>query len=256
MRGYGQSCPLSKGAEIFAERWTPLILRELLRGSHRFSEFQRGIPQISQSLLTQRLRSLEREGVIERRAAREGRGWEYHLTPAGEEFGQVVEPLGSWGYRWALGHISSEDLDPESLMWFIHRQVNVDRLPDRKVVVRFAFTDDPKGRSFWLILHRPEVELCLRDEGFAEDIEARTDMLTLNRVLLGQMDLQVAIGRRLIEVDGSSILTRDLPNCIGTSPFARFGRPETVPGLRAPGIGWPALAHESGSGTEAGSAAR
>jgi DNA-binding HxlR family transcriptional regulator len=96
MRGYGRFCPVALGAEVFAERWTPLILRELLAGSHRFSELQRGLPRIPRALLAQRLGSLERAGLIERRPTRAGRGWEYHLSAAGLSFRPVVEALGQW----------------------------------------------------------------------------------------------------------------------------------------------------------------
>ncbi|HEX9266130.1 MAG TPA: helix-turn-helix domain-containing protein, partial [Candidatus Limnocylindria bacterium] len=109
---YGQFCPVSRGAEIFAERWTPLILRELLNGSHRFSEIQLGLPRISRNLLTQRLASLTSAGVIERRPAERGRGFSYHLTSAGEELRPVVEALGAWGYRWGGADLPSGQLDP------------------------------------------------------------------------------------------------------------------------------------------------
>src|SRR6267378_5104943 len=121
MADYGQFCPVSRGAEIFAERWTPLILRELLNGSHRFSEIQLGLPRISRNLLTQRLASLTSAGVIERRPAQRGRGYSYHLTPAGEELRSVVEALGAWGYRWGGADLPSEQLDPVLLMWFVRR---------------------------------------------------------------------------------------------------------------------------------------
>src|SRR5688572_9712647 len=109
MRGYGQFCPIAKGAEIFAERWTPLILRELLYGSHRFGELRRGLPLISQSLLAQRLRSLERDGVLEARSTPNGRGQEYHLTPAGEALRPVVEALGGWGHQWTVRQLQDDD---------------------------------------------------------------------------------------------------------------------------------------------------
>ena len=110
MRGYGQFCPVALGAEVFAERWTPLILRELLAGSHRFSELQRGLPGIPRALLTQRLGSLQRAGLIERRPTGAGRGWEYHLSQAGLSFRPVVEALGRWGYEWAAGRTPEVDL--------------------------------------------------------------------------------------------------------------------------------------------------
>src|SRR5690242_21655740 len=117
MRGYGQFCPIAKAAEIVAERWTPLILRELLYGSHRFGELRRGIPLISPSLLAQRLKSLERDGILDARRPADGRGCEYVLTPAGEALRPVVELLGAWGHRWTIDKLRDEDYDPAVLMW-------------------------------------------------------------------------------------------------------------------------------------------
>ena len=117
MRGYGQFCPVALGAAVFAERWTPLILRELLAGSHRFSQLQRGLPGIPRALLAQRLGSLQRAGLIERRPARAGRGFEYHLSPAGASFRPVVEALGRWGYQWAAEQLRPDNLDAGLLMW-------------------------------------------------------------------------------------------------------------------------------------------
>jgi DNA-binding HxlR family transcriptional regulator len=224
MRGYSQFCPIAKGAEVFAERWTPLILRELLDGSHRFSELRRGIPLISQSLLAQRLRSLERDGVIEVRRTADGRGAEYHLTPAGEALRPVVEALGGWGHRWTVDRLQDDDFDPAVLMWFLHRQVDVGALPDRRVVVRFEF---PEGRHrlWWLILHRPDVDLCLRDEGFEVDLYVSSSVRVLAEAILGRRDLQQEIWTGRVAVDGPRHLVRDFPGWIGASPFAQADGP-------------------------------
>ncbi|HEX7270427.1 MAG TPA: helix-turn-helix domain-containing protein, partial [Streptosporangiaceae bacterium] len=155
MRGYGQFCPVALGAEVFAERWTPLILRELLAGSHRFSELQRGLPGIPRALLTQRLGSLQRAGLVERRPARAGRGFEYHLSPAALSFSPVVEALGRWGYQWAAEQLRPDNLDAGLLMWFLRRRVQVDRLPAEQVTVQFEFRDADK-RCFWLVLPREQ----------------------------------------------------------------------------------------------------
>jgi DNA-binding HxlR family transcriptional regulator len=136
---------------VFAQRWTPLILRELLAGSHRFSELQRGLPHIPRALLVQRLRALERAGLVERRPARAGRGFEYHLSPAGLSFRPVVEALGQWGYQWAAEQLRPDNLDAGLLMWFLRRRVKVDRLPAARVTVQFEF---PRGRQA-LLLARP-----------------------------------------------------------------------------------------------------
>ena len=224
MRGYGQFCPIAKGAEVFAERWTPLILRELLDGSHRFGELRRGIPLISQSLLAQRLRSLERDGVIEARRTPGGRGSEYHLTPAGEALRPVVEALGGWGHRWTFEQLREEDFDPAVLMWFLHRMIDVDALPERRVVVRFEFREG-RHRLWWLILHRPSVDLCLRDEGFEVDLYVSTGARMLADTMLGRRDLREAIGARLIDVDGPRELVRELPRWIVPSPYAQPTEP-------------------------------
>src|SRR6186713_1739558 len=115
MTSYGQFCPVAKAAEIFAERWTPLILRELLCGSHRFGELEHGLPKISRSLLSQRLRSLEAVGLVERRAGQGGRGPEYHLTRAGQDLFDVIIRLGEWSQRWFNPLLDLDDLDPQLL---------------------------------------------------------------------------------------------------------------------------------------------
>lgn len=126
MPAYAQFCPVSRGAEIFAERWTPLILRELLNGSHRFSELQVGLPRISRNLLAQRLEALTSAGVIERRRSERGRGFTYHLTEAGEELRPVVNALGAWGYKWGGTQLPTDQLDPVLLMWFIRRRIRIE----------------------------------------------------------------------------------------------------------------------------------
>jgi DNA-binding HxlR family transcriptional regulator len=219
MRGYGQFCPVALGAEVFAERWTPLILRELLAGSHRFSELQRGLPGIPRALLAQRLGSLQRAGLIERRPSPVGRGFEYHLSPAGMSFRPVVEALGRWGYQWAAGQLRPDNLDAGLLMWFLRRRVRVDRLPAERVTVQFEFSDADK-RFFWLVLHRPDVDLCLADPGFDTDLCVATDVRAFTRVFLGQVSIGHALGDGSVTVAGRSDLRRAFGGWIGLSPFA------------------------------------
>jgi DNA-binding HxlR family transcriptional regulator len=172
MSGYGQFCPVAKASEVLAERWTPLVVRELLCGSHRFNELQRGVPLMSRSLLVKRLRDLELAGVIERRPSGDGRGSEYHLTEAGEELRPIIMGLGAWGQRWARSDLSRADLDPRLLMWDMQRNIDTDALPSRRVVVRFRFTDAAPGlpRVTWLILDRDQVDVCYKDPGFEIDL--------------------------------------------------------------------------------------
>ena len=215
---YGQFCPVSRGAEIFAERWTPLILRELLNGSHRFGELQIGLPRISRNLLTQRLASLIRAGVIERRPAERGRGFTYHLTSAGEELRPVVQALGAWGYRWGGEKLPAAKLDPVLLMWFIRRRVQVDALGRARTVVRFDFRR-PR-RSFWLRMEPTMVELCFTDEGFDVELAVDADLAALTAVWLGRLRLSDAIAAGSIRLDGDDDARPLFSRWFGLSPFA------------------------------------
>jgi DNA-binding HxlR family transcriptional regulator len=218
---YGQFCPVSRGAEIFAERWTPLILRELLNGSHRFSEIQLGLPRVSRNLLTQRLVSLASAGVIERRQAERGRGFTYHLTPAGQELRPVVEALGAWGYRWGGADLPSQQLDPVLLMWFIRRRVQTKALRRARTVVRFDFRR-PR-RSFWLRIEPPAVDLCFTDEGFDVVLAVDADLATLTAVWLGRVRLADAISAGSIRLDGDDEARSLFGRWFGLSPFANGG---------------------------------
>jgi DNA-binding HxlR family transcriptional regulator len=228
MADYGQFCPVSRGAEIFAERWTPLILRELLNGSHRFSELQLGLPRISRNLLTQRLVSLAAAGVIERRRATDGRGYTYHLTPAGAELRPAVEALGAWGYRWGGQDLPRARLDPALLMWFIRRRVRVKALPLRQTVVQFDFTT-PR-RSFWLRLHPPDIDLCFVDEGFDIDLLIEADVATLTAAWLGRVPLADVVREGRVRFEGSTDARRGFADWFGLSPYASGGAERILAG--------------------------
>jgi DNA-binding HxlR family transcriptional regulator len=226
MHGYGQFCPVAVACEVFAERWTPLILRELFQGSRRFAEIRRGIPLISRALLTQRLRHLEDVGVIESRALVRGR--EYRLTPAGAEFHGVIEELGAWGQRWIHGRASARNLDAKLLMWNVRRRLAVDRLPDRRIVVQFDFRGVPAGRgpaSCWLVVSRREVDVCLKDPGFGIDLVVAADLGAFTRVWLGDVSFEQAVRARDVRVEGPRDLVRAFPGWLQRSHFAGVARP-------------------------------
>ena len=229
MKGYGQFCPVAKAAEVFAERWTPLVLRELVCGSHRFGELHRGVPLMSRTLLAQRLAQLEEAGIIRSEARTKGRGREYFLTPAGEEFRPVIDGLGEWGQRWARSKLSPGDLDPGLLMWDIRRRVSTDRLLDRRVVVRFDFRAVPKtvrsATTYWLILEHRGVDLCLKHPGFEIDLVVNADLAGLTKAWMGDMRLTDAMRSGLVRVEGPSALVRAFPGWLALSGFADVERP-------------------------------
>lgn len=232
MKGYGQFCPVAKGAEIFAERWTPLVLRELTCGSTRFSDLHRGVPLMSRTLLAQRLRQLENAGIVRSSAKAAGRGREYSLTKAGEELRPLIDGLGEWGQRWARSQFNANDLDPGLLMWDIHRRVNVDRLPARRIVVLFDFRGVPKHwqamRCFWLILERSDIDLCLKDPGYEVDLVVDADLAALTRVWMGDVRLGDAMRAGLVRLSGPSTMVRAFPGWLALSGFAGVERPHVA----------------------------
>jgi DNA-binding HxlR family transcriptional regulator len=219
MADYHQFCPVALGSEVFAERWTPLILRELLAGATRFSVIHRGIPRISRNLLVQRLDFLQRTGIIAKRESEAGRGHEYHLTEAGRELGAVVEALGVWGYKWASKDIADEHLDPDFLMWALRRMVKREQLPADRVVACFQFRRERK-RQYWLVLERPEADLCLFDPGFDVDVEVSADTEAMARVCLGHLPLVDAVKSGRVELTGAPRHRRQLCACLGVTHFA------------------------------------
>jgi DNA-binding HxlR family transcriptional regulator len=229
MKGYGQFCPIAMACETFAERWNPLILRELLAGARRFSEIRRGVPLISRTLLALRLRDLVAAGVIESIALPRGRGREYRPTPAAEEFREVLERLGAWGQRWATGQFDPENLDLTLLMWNVRRRIALDRLPDRRIVVRFDFRAFPPRcrslRTSWLILERNEADLCLKDPGFEVDLVVSADAGAMARVWTGALPFAQAVREGGLRVEGPRDLVRAFPTWLLLSHFAHVERP-------------------------------
>jgi DNA-binding HxlR family transcriptional regulator len=229
MPGYGQFCPVAVACEVFAERWTPLILRELLAGSRRFSEIRRGMPLISRALLAQRLRHLEDVGVIESRPL--GRGREYRLSQAGQEFNDIIEGLGVWGQRWSHGRASAQNLDVQLLMWDMRRRVAVDRLPDRRLVVRFDYRGVPAGRgpaTAWLLLERSEVDVCLTDPGFGVDLVVVADLATFTKIWLGDVSFEQAMRAGKVRLEGARDLARAFPRWLLLGHFAGVARPRAA----------------------------
>lgn len=222
MSTYGQFCPVAKAAEIFAERWTPLILRELLLGSRRFAELERGLPRISRSLLAQRLRSLEATGIVERRTDSTGQRPEYVLTPAGQDLYDVIVRLGDWSHRWFNPLVDPEDLDPDLLMWDMHRRLNLGALPERRVVVQFAFSGLCTS-NYWLVIEPDAPSVCWDPPGFETDLLVNADTLALHRVWMGHQSLASALRSGEITLEGPRELTTAFPSWLALSTFAPSG---------------------------------
>jgi DNA-binding HxlR family transcriptional regulator len=217
---YGQLCPLAKATEILGERWTFLVIRELLSGSARFNEIRRGVPLMSPSLLSQRLQRLEHEGLLRREPS--GGGHLYHLTKAGQELAPIVHRLSHWGERWVLGHVDPRKKDVTALMWAIRRRVDPAALGKRRVTLRFEFTDQPQAkRCWWLVNEGTNVDLCPKDPGFEVDLYVITDLQTMARVWVGKLQLSAAINANTLELSGPRSLCQAFCSWLLLSPFAQ-----------------------------------
>jgi DNA-binding HxlR family transcriptional regulator len=222
MRSYAQYCPIAKASEILGDRWTLLIVREMLGGASGFNELQRGLPGISRSVLADRLRSLERAEVVERRTGPKGRTLDYRLTVAGRDLEPVVQAIGEWGVTWSFTDPRPEELDPDLLVVWIARHVDRERLPPDRTVVQFDFHDPAK--RYWMVLERSEVSVCLQHPGFDVDLEVNVDTGTLYRVYLGRADLGGAMRAHKLTLSGPTSLQHAFGRWFTWSAFARASR--------------------------------
>lgn len=212
MNKYGQYCPISRSAELLGDRWTLHIVRDLLTGTSRFNELIRGNPRLSRALLSRRLDQLERSGVI----AHEPNG-DYRLTDAGRDLQPIVFGLAEWGARWMFGEPDPEELDPDLLLWWLHRRLNAATLPGPRFVIYVHFRDDPK--RYWIVVE-DEASLCLSDPGFEVDLTLHSKLSTLYRTYLGHQTLTDALREGLLDLDGSRAATRKFIDAFQPSPVA------------------------------------
>lgn len=224
---YHQFCPVAMAAEILCTRWTMLLLRELICGSTRFNELRRGLPRMSPALLSQRLKELEEAKIVERRPV-ENEPWidEYHLTESGLELRPLIVGMGTWGHRWVSKEVSLEKLDAELLMWDIRRNLRVEPLAGKRVVIQFVYPEAPaKSRKWWMIVAPgQDVDVCSVDPGFDVDLYVHADLRAMTAVWMGIEDLATARDEGQITVTGDERLASSMEKWIGESIFANVER--------------------------------
>ncbi|QGG95426.1 winged helix-turn-helix transcriptional regulator [Actinomarinicola tropica] len=232
MPDYERFCPISLATEVIADRWTPLIMRELLMGNTRFNDIARGLPGISRSLLTQRLRHLERKGVVDTVPSTTGRGREYHLSPSGRDLESVIDAMGRWAVEWLFDEIRPHEVDAVTLMWWMHRQIDVDALPAGRVVLEVRHTA-PQRIVLWMVFDRGEVSVCVQHPGFDVDVVVTTSTPVIGEVFQGFRSWGEAVADGAITVDGPPRLVREVPRWFTWSSFAEATRArlERVPVL-------------------------
>lgn len=230
MKAYGQFCPLAQATQILCERWTLIILREMIAGSMRFSDLKKGVPMMSPSLLSTRLKQLIKAGVIEQKTKGDKK---YTLTQAGQEVRPMIELLGAWGHRWARSNLGSEDLDASLLMWDMRRTINPEVFPDHRIVVQFEFFDAPTGnKKWWLISENGEIDLCHDDKGHEIDIIIQCSLATMTAVWTCQEKFNDMIKNKKIVVMGDPKLTNNLQDWICSSLLSRLGAITEPPTLQ------------------------
>ncbi|PIG95367.1 helix-turn-helix domain-containing protein [Gloeocapsopsis sp. IPPAS B-1203] len=226
-KGYGQFCPVAKAAEVIGDRWNPLVLREMLYGSRYFNDISRGVPLMSRALLAQRLKELEKAGVVVSYEKETGQGHEYVLTPAGEAMRPIIEAMSAWAQQWGGGHIISEDLDDALLMWAMKREINLEAVPKQKIVLQFDFRGLTKGRktqrSWWVVIEDREVDVCQKDPGFRVDVLISADLSAFTHVWIGYTHLKSALKQETICFEGDRDLVRQVPTWLYLNKEKPYG---------------------------------
>ena len=230
MKSFGQFCPLAQATQLLCERWTLLVVRELVAGSTRFNELRKGVPLMSPTLLSARLKQLVEAGVITRTGSK-NKGV-YELTKAGRELTPIVQLLGAWGHRWVPTSLVVEDLDASLLMWDMRRSINRDVFPEHRIVVQFEYPDASKGaKDWWLVSEHGEIELCLNDPGIEVDIVIKSPLRTMTAVWTCKIEFDDAVREGEIEVFGDSALTKNLSEWLQSSALSQLGSLENPPNL-------------------------
>ncbi|MEM9375189.1 MAG: winged helix-turn-helix transcriptional regulator [Pseudomonadota bacterium] len=221
---YKQFCPIAKATEILGEKWTILIVREILMGGRRFNELQRGLGGISTALLTNRLKSLEEQGMIVRRRTHGQNSYEYHPTQACEALLPVLISLGEWGLCWAKHTLLDDDFDVEFLMFYLERSIDPSAIPGSKAVIRFLFTDLEEQREWWLLVTDGTPQLCLRDPGLDVDVYLTGTVRAMTDVWMGDRTYREAIKSGDLDIQGDPALTKNVRAWLKPSVFEESSR--------------------------------
>ncbi len=221
MEKYCQFCPVAKAAEILCEKWVILVLRELMMGSTRFGQLRRGLPRISPSILSRRLKTLEEQGIILRSKKVKSNSFEYSLTKSGEDLRPIVLGFGEWGHKWAKNKITNDDLDAGFLLWDMRRRLKVDYFNNQRVVIHIEFYDqENRDRYWWMVIDNNEIDLCFEDTGHEPDIIITATLETMTNIWLGYDKVTTMIRNGKMKILGSKAHVKNISEWIGCSTFA------------------------------------
>ena len=237
---YNQFCPIAKVSEILGEKWTILIVRELLMGGTRFNEMQRGLGLISPTILTKRLAMLEDRGLVYRKRIPGQRGFEYFPTPSCEELRPILISMGSWGMRWARAHLTESDYDVQLLMIYLERSILPEMLPGNETVIHFQFTDIEDLPNWWIVVSGDKVDVCTSDPGKDVDVYFNTTVRTMADVWMGEESYRKAIADNCLTVTGPRALTKDISAWLQNSVYADLPPASEITAAATPAASVPA----------------
>lgn len=219
---YGQFCPVAMAAEVFCTRWTALVLREVLCGSTRFNDIRRGVPRMSPTLLSKRLKELKKAGIIYTRPSKQSGGVDYVLTNAGEDLRPLVMSLGNWGQRWVESSLSLKNLDPSLLMWDMRRHLDPTPLPEKRCTVHFEYPElETARRRWWLVIEEGSVDLCLVDPGHEIDLSVTGSLRAMTAIWMGLSTVEKETESGALDIAGDPAIARSMQKWLGLSPFAK-----------------------------------
>lgn len=227
MKSYGQYCPVARASEVLSERWTMILVRNLLAGCTTFGELRDGAPGIPRALLSSRLDTLVAAGVVVRRPRARGRGWTYQLTAKGQALEAVCHAMGEWGSSWL--EPAPHHLEPGYAVWATTRLVDLRRVPEPGVTVRVDLEHDGRTQRFWMLLFEPRAEVCTRPMGRTEDLVVSTDARTLIEWNLRRVSFPAVLRSGRLRLEGPRHLTRGFPSWTRPSPWADVERPDGPP---------------------------
>lgn len=220
MFDYEEACPISKASSILCERWTLQIIREMLFGVTRFSEFQQYLPKLSPTLLNARLRTLEEAGIIVRKKIPEKRGFEYRLTPCGQELRPVLMAMGKWGLSWVLNKMDPDEVNLSVLIRDYATALKIDQLPDGDSTIQITVSDEDHLTREFLLVRNGSAQVCEDNIGTDVDVYLTADRKTLAEIWFGQLTVNAALKQGLLKVVGMPFYVKNVCRWLGTSELA------------------------------------
>ena len=219
MYDYNEACPISMAASVLCERWTLQIVRELFFGSTRYSEIQKFLPNISPSLLRNRLRSLEDQGLIIRKCPTKASHYEYFLTPSGKALAPVLTEMGKWGMCWARDGMTERQNTAWGLVRDFASGIDVDELPAGDTSIQINLTDVKESPIHYIHFRDGKIQVCDTDLGFDVDVYLTSRLDVMTQIWYGELDMVIAMENGQMKVQAAPAYCRHIKRWLRISSF-------------------------------------